>query len=167
MSSPDPERSIWSDRFREPSTEELLLGLPKADAEPFHMTRSGLLAIDRCEERLGWEGIPWRWCLSYRIVPPEPEGGVTPGAPQPSPPPFAYLVPEPAQPKLCVPLPTEIIAALKPRQVAKTVREGILASSPVDGVFWPTWHLQTKTGAEELLALIRFRLEAGDELSAR
>ncbi len=154
MPTPEAERPIWSDRFRQPTTDELLSALPASEAEPFHMARAGLLAIDRCEEHLGWEGIPWRWCLSYRITPAEDHpSGVRPA-------PFAYLIPEPTQPKLCVPLPTSVIAALKPRQVAKTVREGIIASSPVDGVFWPTWHLQTKTGAEELLALIRFRLEA-------
>jgi len=147
MTTPETARTPWHDRFREPTLDALLACIPPAIAEPWHTAREGLLAIEGLDERLGWEGVPWRWCLRY-----ERRGATGSDLP------VAYMVPEPAQPKLCIPLPTPIIASMKPRSIARTVREGILASSPVDGIFWPTWALTSKSGAEELIALARFRL---------
>lgn len=138
MPAQDQHRSLWQDRFNKPEVDSLLAALEATHRSLFERARDGLLTLEGCAERFGWEGVPLRWCLAFSADDAEP---------------FAYLIPDPEEPKICLPLPATLLDTLKPREVTKIIREGILASSPVDGVFWPTWSLASKSGVDDLIAL--------------
>jgi hypothetical protein len=142
------ERVPWEDRFREPTSDELLAAMPKQHLATFDHARGRLLAIDGVRETIGWHGIPWRWAMSYRTA------AETPHA-------ISYLIPQPGRPLLAIPIPVEMLATIPLKKHTRVVRDGITFSAEVAGVYWPTWDLTGKTLVDELFTIIRRKLETG------
>lgn len=140
----------WLDRFKQPTAAALLAELPAQKLGLFETVREKLPETTDAVETLGWHGIPWRWCFAYEV------GKKRKGSDEL---PFAYLIPDPERPRLCLPLEGSVVATVKPRQISKTIREGIVYATRVADVFWTTWDLQSKAGLEDILSLVRFKHE--------
>lgn len=137
-------RSLWEDRFARPSIAALLAEIPKPAVSLIESFREALVRDGTLTESLSWQGIPWRWALTYsdgpRIA--------------------AYVVPNPAKPGVCVPVPAGILATLPPRKLSKAVRESIAAAPTVAGLNWTQFDLTSKTLADELSLLIQLVRES-------
>lgn len=134
-------RRAWEDRYRTPSLPDLVRGMDAQARDLFQMMRQHLGALPGVREQLGWEGIPWRWSLSYHL----------PGTAAV----FAYLVPQPAKPLLGLPLAAGVLETVLGGRLSKPVREAILLAPAVGSVRWTQWELASKTQIEELAALVR------------
>ncbi len=132
-------RCLWEDRFSRPTAETLLGEIPKPGVTLIEGLREGLLAGGTLTEGLSWQGIPWRWSLTYadgrRLV--------------------SYIVPNPVRPVVCIPIPTGLLGSLPPRKISKTVRDAVTSSPTVAGTNWVQFDLSSKTLADELLLLVQ------------
>jgi hypothetical protein len=136
-----PSRKAWEDRYRTPTVQGLLLALDKPQLDLVQWVRAALCGMDGVEEALSWQGIPWRWTLSYAAASGER--------------PWAYLVPQPTRPLLALPLDPEVVAEVAERKYSKLIKDGVLLAPVVGGVRWTHWELTSKMQAEEVLALAR------------
>jgi hypothetical protein len=132
-------RSLWEDRFARPSIAALLAEIPKPAATLIEGFRDAVVSDGTLTESLAWQGIPWRWALTYT------DGPRT----------AAYVVPNPAKPGVCVPVPAGILATLPPRKLSKAVREAIGNAPTVAAVNWTQFDLTSKTLADELVLLLQ------------
>lgn len=137
-------RSCWEDRFRVPSVSELRALLSKQHVQLFDVAREALLALDGVNESIEWRGVPWRWSLAFQTEPGRP---------------LAYLVPQPARPRLAVPLSDEVVGSLAARKVSRPIRDAIVFAPRVGEVLWPSWELLGRNQIEELLDLVRIKYD--------
>ncbi len=136
---PVKSRTCWEDRYRTPTVRELCDALSRQHAHLIDLGREKMLALGGVTESIEWRGIPWRWTLAFNV-----ESTA-----------LAYLVPQPARPRLALPLPEEIVQALPLRRATKAVRDAITFAPRVGGILWPAWDLQSRPQIEELCGLIR------------
>lgn len=146
MSSGTVARSAWNDRFRKPNAELLISEITKSLQPAAEVTRGHLLGLEGASEEISWQGVPWRWSLLFRH---ESIAGRA----------WAYLVPQPNQPLLIIPLTAEAIAALPMRKLLKPVRDAITHAKQVDGIRWAQWEIQSKSQVETLVKLAKIQLE--------
>jgi hypothetical protein len=139
-------RLAWMDRFRAPSVSELFAPFNKQVCAILEHARARMLAVDGVKEEVSWQGV-WRWTLVYRI-PGEGERG------------WAYLVPDPAKPRLALPVMDELIAELPMKKLSRVIRDGLAHAPTVDGVRWAQWEVQSRTQADEILSLAQLKLNA-------
>ncbi|MFG0327410.1 MAG: hypothetical protein ACF8SC_09130 [Phycisphaerales bacterium JB037] len=138
--------NAWSCKFQTPTIDLLLADLPKTDRPAFDLAREALAEIDTARETLEWHGIPWRWALRY----------TTRGSADP----FAYLVPDPAAPLLCLPVPGELLRDTEVAKLARTVREGVASGTRVGELVWCHWQLVAKSLVPDLVGFARACLDA-------
>jgi hypothetical protein len=134
-------KSRWEDRFRTPTESDLLSGYAKPLGACVEAVRAGLAELSGVRESLTWQGVPWRWTFIYRHEADTQRG-------------LAYLVPQPDKPLLAIPLPAEVVAALQPRKLSRSIRDVIVHAPSVAGLRWATWEIQSETQVEELLSLV-------------
>jgi len=108
---------------------------------PFDHARTKLGHIPNAAETIRWNGV-WKWTLEYAC------------ASEPHPDAFAFLVPDPARPKICISIPDATVSGMDLRKLAKGVREVLAAAPAVDGVRWATWDLVSKSGVDEISGFI-------------
>ncbi len=130
------ESQAWQNQFAQPSIDALIADVDEERRKLFDLIREGLLAIDGCEESLGWHGIPWRWSLAYSIKNDA----------------RAYLVPEPERPLIAMPIRAAEIDAISLRSLSRPIREGVVNAAYVAGVLWAEWELTAATQVQDLLA---------------
>lgn len=145
-----PSTDVWRDRFRRPTDDQLIAGLDEQGTMLFKTARKWLLGVEDASEDLSWNGIPWRWSFAYWLS----------AKPAPSDLPLAYLVPDPETPRLGLPMTAQVLAEVKPRKLSKTIREGLVHSTRVANVYWTSWDLQSKTGVQDVLDLVRIKHES-------
>lgn len=151
MTGPAP-KSLWSDKFRMPTVDELRAELAKPMQSVFDAAQSGILDLGSVQEVLAWQGVPWRWTLVYRGVGDIQESGT--GASSSGGRGFAYIIPDPARLQVCVPLTGALIEALPMRRFKKPVRDGVQLARSVAGIWWPTWDIASAAALEEIQELI-------------
>src|SRR3954463_5798839 len=145
MSSPAHKTRIaWMDRFRTPTVDELFSPFNKQLGAVLEHIRTRVLEVEGAKEEISWQGV-WRWTLVYR-TPVEPERG------------WAYLVLDPAKPRLAVPIGDDLVSELPVKKLSKFVRDGLAHAPMVDGLRWAQWEVLTKTQADEILTLADFKL---------
>ncbi len=135
-------KSAWSDKFRQPSPDELRSGLAKPLQQIFDDVRRHFDHVAQVSEYLVWQGVPWRWTFAFLgPISSEPRA-------------LAYLIADPARLQICVPLTHEQIERLNLKRMKKSIRDGVVFARNVNGVWWPTWEVSTKTALEEVLELV-------------
>lgn len=149
MSSGMVARSAWSDRFRKPSAELLINEIAKSLRPAVDLARELLLTSEVTVEQVSWQGVPWRWSVLFKHETFADRAWV-------------YLVPQPHQPLLIVPLTAEGIAALPMRKLLKPVRDAITHAKQVDGIRWAQWEIQSKSQVETLIKLARVQLDTAN-----
>ena len=135
-------KCAWSDKFRQPSADELRSGLPKPLQLIFDDARRHFDDMPQISEVLVWQGVPWRW--TFVLLGP---ASAEPRA-------LAYLIPDPSRVQVCVPLTHEQIERLNLKRMKKSIRDGVVFARNVNGVWWPTWDVPTKTALDEVLELV-------------
>ncbi len=145
---PQKRRTAWEDRFRTPTVDDLREHYNKQLAGLLETARTLLLSLPGVVEELSWQGLPWRWTLTYRF----PEGtGARPGL---------YLVPDPLRPKISMPLPDTIVQTLPLHRLKRHVRDGVTQGRRVNGVLWATWEVTSKTQVGEILEIVNHKQRA-------
>jgi hypothetical protein len=144
-------RSAWHDKFSTPSAAELRNAVPKPAVDLLDALREELRGYPELDEAVVWQGVPWRWTLVYRSraqtqpAAPGPVLGVA----------WAYLIPDPLKPQVCIPLTRRQLDLLPLKKFKKPVRDGLIFARQVNGTFWPTWELSTAAPVEELIEFAR------------
>lgn len=145
-------RSLWEDRFGRPTIESLLAACPRSVLPFIDHARERLKKVKGVAEQLAWQGIPWRWTLTY-CHPQELERA------------FAFVVPDPAKPRLAVPIPDRILAEVPLKKASKPFRDAIQQAPIVGAVRWCQWELQTKGLIEEIVDLAILKVTADAALA--
>jgi len=102
------------------------------------------MSLPGTSEDVMWQGV-WHWTIAYRH---ESDTSRC----------LAYLVADPTKPRLCIPVPNELVPLLPVRKLSRFVRDGILHAPVVGQIRWACWGLTLKSQVEELMLLMQFRL---------
>ncbi len=142
-------RSLWEDRFGRPTIESLLAACPRSVLPFIDHARERFKRVKGVAEQLAWQGIPWRWTLTYSH--PQEVGRS-----------FAFVVPDPARPRLAVPIPDRVLGEVSLKRASKPLRDAIQQAPIVGTVRWCQWELQTRSLIEEVvdLAILKVSTEA-------
>lgn len=141
MASSALPKNVWTDKFIRPTADQLVGVSIKVNQAVLESAREQLLELEGLEERVEWQGTPWRWTLVYSGA--GEEGSAA----------FAYIVPDPAKAQMCLPLTQEQIRAIPVRKLKKGVRDGIVFARNVAGVWWATYDIPTKTAVADMMEL--------------
>jgi hypothetical protein len=146
-----PGRRAWDDRFHAPKADDLMGGIEKQWRAAVVHARAGLRRDSDTSEEIAWQGV-WRWTLTYRHA----------SAPERA---WAYIIPDPAKPRLCIPMTEAAVDVLVVERTPKFVREALAFAPMVDGVRWPVWELQTRRQTESILGLLECKLGAAEGMA--
>ena len=136
--------AIWTDRFSQPSPESLIQGVPSALSGPIEAAMDKLRTLPGIQEMVLWQGV-WHWTIAYRH---EADASRC----------MAYLIADPNKPRLCIPVPSELVPLLPIRKLSRFVRDGILHAPAVGTIRWSCWPLTLKSQVDELMVLMQDRL---------
>lgn len=143
-SSVTKAKPAWEDRYASPTIEQLRADFGKQIGALVDHARERLRAMPGLAESLSWQGVSWRWSLTYRH---ESDAAR----------PWAILILQPTRPRLAVPLRSEMLASLPAKKLSKGVRDGIIHSPVVAGVRWPQWEFNSKTQLDEILGIVELK----------
>lgn len=135
-------RSAWQDRFRAPSVAVLLEAVGRQHQPACEHARSRLTASGCVSETLAWRGV-WNWTFVYACSQ-CPSG-------------FAFLIPDPTKPRLCVAVPDDALGEIPPKKLPRMVRDGLALAPAVDGTRWPVWDVTSKAQVDEVLCVLDLR----------
>jgi hypothetical protein len=139
------ERLPWADRFAKPDLKQLHAHYDQPASQLFESARESVARSEAVQERLAWQGLPWRWTLVFEH-PADPTRAL------------AYLVPDPQSVKISVPLTTEMIQRLPLRRMKKTIRDGIEAGNRIASVVWACWDVGSENQLEEIIDIVNTKL---------
>ena len=146
------QRSVWEDRFSQPTETEVLSHYTRQLRGCAESVRAVMAARAEIRESLEWMGVPWRWTFVYRR-----EGLASRSD--------AYLVPFPAGPRWVLAVPTEIAAHLPLRALPRIVRDAFASATRVGSQVWPQWDIQTKAQVQEVAGVLD-AIASGEAVSA-
>ncbi len=136
----------WEDRWQQPDPQ-VLLGALEEHRQKFVTTLMEQIgAYDGLKATLRWHGDSWKWCWQFDLT----QGN---GEPRP----FAYLVPNPQGPLLCITLDDDLVNQLPLRRLSRYIRDGIRQAKAKCAVktHWATWSPNAMTEVEQLLDLVK------------
>ncbi|HVZ93420.1 MAG TPA: hypothetical protein VG797_02815 [Phycisphaerales bacterium] len=136
------QRTAWEDRFKTPTFEDLRSHYNKQLSSLIEMTRERLMSFPGVTEEVSWEGLPWRWTLTYRC-PDDPTRA------------WAYLVPDPVAPKVSMPLTADMIGAFPMHRMKKHIRDGVTGARVVGPIHWATFAVSSKAVLDDVLDLAK------------
>ncbi len=143
--STEKARPVWKNRFRTPQAPELLDAMDKQVSVVVAYARDLIRGFPQLSETLEWQGV-WNWTFTYSNG--DPRG------------PVAFVVPNPARPRLTLALPDEAIPNLPIKKLSRYVRDGLAHAPVVDGVRWAAWDIASKGQVDEVVTLLRLRYPA-------
>ncbi|MFP4145359.1 MAG: hypothetical protein ACOCTI_03305 [Phycisphaeraceae bacterium] len=143
------ERLPWEDRWHEPSLEQLLEPQKATARKPLETILGELETIDNLDRELVWYGPAWRWTIQYAL-----QGQQVTGEN----PAVAYIVPNPENALVLVPLTDEMVDELPMRRLNKAIREGIRSAKCAYQQHWATWSPSSQAEAENLVDLVRRKI---------
>lgn len=138
-------RQVWEDRFRKPTVEQLVAELPRGTAAALQSLREQLLSVPGSTEEVTWKGVPWRWTIEIKSE----------HAPEKA---WAYLVPQPEQPLMVLPITTDGLSGISMKKLNKPVRDAIIHAREVEGVRWAQWQIESKSQVEVLAKIARLQM---------
>lgn len=95
-----------------------------------------------CIEEVTWKGVPWRWTIELRNEQ-TPEKA------------WAYLVPQPEQPLMVLPITSDGLSGISMKKLNKPVRDAIIHAREVEGVRWAQWQIESKSQVEVLVKIAK------------
>ncbi|MGB0768651.1 MAG: hypothetical protein ACPGYV_13200 [Phycisphaeraceae bacterium] len=145
-----PARLPWQDRWNEPTLEQLLDPIKAKEA---HSKALGnIMAIiedyEGIQRRIVWLGEGWQWCIEYVLEGTHDTGAQNPDA-------MAYVIPDPEQPILCIPLHDSQIEQIPLRRVNRFIRDQIRSAKCSVEIHWCKWSPSAQTEVEHLQDLVK------------
>lgn len=140
-----PTRSVWEDRWSEPTVEQLLEGLKDHHRKPIASLLEQTHRLDGIEQHLRWYGKAWKWTVELTFR--DTEGndlGV-----------LLYIVPNPDAPTVSIPLQGETYDQLPLRRLNKYIREGLRSAKCAVELYWAGWTPTSQSDADHLFDLIK------------
>lgn len=138
-------RQVWEERWTQPEVAQLLQALGPPEENPLARITDELADIDGLCRTLAWYDQAWKWTIEY-----------TDGKPLENPwDAVCYLVPNPADVAVCVPLSKHVIEQLPMRKISKYIREGIISAKCAVRVHWAIWKPNNVADAPLIADLIR------------
>lgn len=131
-------KTCWSNRFHRATAEQLLSDLNSATRKQVEHARSNLTKY--AAENIEWLGT-WHWAFVYRT--PKCNGVA-----------HAYIIADPARPRLCVPTDDEALLE-SPTRIHRTLKDALLRAPVVETVRWTVWDIQSKEQVDAILAFAR------------
>lgn len=140
-----PKRSVWEDRWSEPTADQLLETLKEHHRKPIEWLMEQVHTLDGIEQQLRWYGKAWKWTIELTF---RDADGNDLGV-------LAYIVPNPETPVVSVPLQHETYNELPMRRLNKYIREGVRSAKCAVELYWAGWTPTSKSDAEHLFDLIK------------
>lgn len=131
-------KGVWCDRFSNPGADALIDALPKGFAPAVQHARERLMAGYGLSEQVRWQGV-WCWTLVYSC---DAGHGV------------AYVIPDPARPRLSLAVKVGGAADLPLKKLSRTVRDALLHAPVVDGFKWVALEITSKAAVDETLSVL-------------
>lgn len=143
-------RSPWQDRWNEPTREQLLdpIKAKEAHYKALNNVMAGIEAYEGVEKRIIWAGQGWQWCIEYLLEGHHESGVETPDA-------MAYVIPDPEQPIVCIPLLDEQIEQIPLRRVNRFIRDQIRSAKCSVELHWCKWSPSAQTEVDHLMDLVK------------
>lgn len=136
--------SPWEDRWTTPTLDQLL-GLVEVNRRKLIQTLIDRIGgYEGIESELIWHGVSWRWTLQFTL-------SVGSAGPQP----FAYVVPNPEAPLICIPMSSQEIDRLPMKRLNRFIRDGIRSAKCAVETHWCKWTPTAGTEVEHLSDLIK------------
>ena len=145
--APPKSRLPWEDRFKTPSVQNLREPYNKQLSNLLDTAREQFLSVTGVEERISWQGVAWRWTLTYQ-APDDPTRA------------WVYLIPHPEGPRIAMPMTEEMVEALPKRRLKKFVTDGITSARRVGAMHWAVWEITNKTNLDDVMDLARRKLKS-------
>ncbi|MCC7408325.1 MAG: hypothetical protein IT442_09645 [Phycisphaeraceae bacterium] len=136
--------SAWHDRWTEPTPAKLVAGLSSHHRKAFDKLAKHISELEGVRLDLIWYGPSWKWTL--RALLPKPYQGENV---------LCYLVPDPVNPLICVPVPEDLRELLLGKRLRKYIREGLIGAKRAVHNYWATWLLLGDAEAEMLMDLAK------------
>lgn len=140
-------KSPWEDRWVQPELEQLLAPLDEQRRKVVDILIEQIGAFPGVHQKLIWHGTAWRWTLQFSLY---AEDGKLIDT-------FAYLVPNPQTPVICIPLKPETVEKLPLKRLNRYIRDGIRVAKRAVDIYWAVWTPTAVTETEHLMDLIKRR----------
>jgi len=142
-----PKRLPWEDCWREPVLEELLEPLSDQHSKPFRTLLDKVRAFEGVKESIADHGVSWHWTIVFTLpaVAKRKDGMHQ----------FAYMVPNPNGPLICIPMTTDMISALPMRRLNRYIRDGVRVAKCAVDIHWCQWTPSALTEVEYLTDLLK------------
>jgi len=152
----------WADRFHTATADELIAQLPQDHARASALLLERLRALGLPEPAARWMGACWKWTVA---IEPDARSAQQHKTREPAPP--VYLIPDPAQPRLCTRLDARSLAAVRADRLQRGVRDAMASGVQVGSALWVEWAIESDACADDMLALVRAALGADAEPSPK
>lgn len=138
----------WQDRWKQPTIEQLLEPIKESHRKAFDSIMEGMEAYEGISRDVVWSGEGWQWTIEYVL-----EGHHTTGPEDPDA--MAYIIPDPEQPVLAIPLKDEHIEQIPLRRVNRFIRDQLRsAKCPVE-IHWGKWTPSAQTEVDHIMDLFK------------
>ena len=143
-------RLPWQDRWTEPTFEQLIdpIKAKEAHHKALSSVMAGLEGFEGIQRRIIWAGQGWQWCIEYTLAGSHETGPDNPDA-------MAYVVPDPEQPFIAIPLRDEHIEQVPLRRVNRFIRDQIRSAKCAVDIHWCKWSPSAQTEVDHLMDLIK------------
>ena len=133
----------WEDRWTTPTLEQLLEPVDENRRKVIDALIERINAYEGMEQALVWHGTSWRWSLQITLT---SARGTAP---------FAYIVPNPEAPVICLPLTQATVDRLPIKRLNRFIREGIRSAKCAVDTHWAKWTPSAGTEVEHLMDLVK------------
>jgi len=149
-----PDLFLWEQQDKHPSITALLKSSYQTQKRLTTLAKSlhrDIITLEQVRGRVNWQGHAWKWAVTY----------THPAITRQSPAAFAYLIPDPEQLKLVIPLNQEMIRNFN--ETTRLNRNEFLAHSIQNAVqpnqyAWPIWPITNKKQSYQLMRLAKWKL---------
>jgi hypothetical protein len=139
-----PHHHPWYNRWTSPSLEELIATLKASRRGAIDKLMNQLAAMSQVRRTLDWYGSSWGWSLRYDLLDEQQkEAGV-----------LCYLVLNPEEPQVCVPMSQEQVDQLPIKRLNRAIREGIDTAKCAVSTHWAVWTPTNQSEAGHILDLL-------------
>ena len=137
--------SPWTNRWSEPSPQQLLNLLQEQHQTGFTTLIEKLDTDEHVRQSLVWYGQTWHWTIKYDLL---NEAGNELGI-------LCYVVPNDTNPLVCITLERSVIEALPTKRLGRFLNDGIRSAKCAITIHWAKWTPNTMTEVDLLLDLLK------------
>lgn len=141
-------RLAWEERWTRPTTELLLEPQKEQNLKLIPLLVDGINTFPGVRQDLVWFSTAWKWTWQFSL----PEIAANNGEQRDK---LAYIVPNPEQLLVSVPLYDDLIAAMPIKRLNRYVREAIRTAQCAVKIHWIQFTPTAQTEVEHILDLVK------------